>query len=253
MNAVQADWYLDFTSESGFDPWYSQRTSEETINAEVDFLVKHLSVKAGSRLLDVPCGKGDHARILASRGMAVTGIDVNDRYLENARKQSRIAGNDALLNFVCEDMRNLAVDEVFDGGYCLGDSFGYFGPHESELFIDGFSRALKPGAKLIIDTRAVAEVLIPNLREVDEVNTESCHIEIKRKYHADSSCLESQFRISSAVGVETKSSLQWVFSTGELSRMLGKNGFNVKALYQSIDEERFELGAERLLIVALKT
>jgi len=99
----------------------------------------------------------------------------------------------------------------------------------------------------------VAEVLIPNLKEVDVLSAEGYQIDIKRKYHADSSCLESQFTIISAAGVEVKSSLQWVFSTGELSRMLGKNGFSVKALYRSIDEERFELAAERLLIVALKT
>jgi SAM-dependent methyltransferase len=253
MSMVTADWYLQFSSKSGFDPWYSQHPSDETVSDEVDFLVKHLNVKPGSHLLDVPCGKGNHARILATRGFAVTGIDVNEDYIQKAKKQSHLDHTDGLLNFIREDMRNLPGDESFDGGYCLGDSFGYFGPHESELFIDGFSISLKRGAKLIIDTRAVAEVLIPNLKEVDVLSAEGYQIDIKRKYHADSSCLESQFTIISAAGVEVKSSLQWVFSTGELSRMLGKNGFSVKALYRSIDEERFELAAERLLIVALKT
>jgi SAM-dependent methyltransferase len=253
VNTVRPDWFLEFASESGFDPWYSQQPQPEDLTAEVDFLVKQLAVKPGCHLLDVPCGKGSHARILAGRGFAVTGIDVNKRYIEEARAQSLLDRTDGLLSFIHDDMRNLAVSAAFEGGYCLGDSFGYFGPDDTELFIRGFSRSLKRGAKLIIDTSSVAEVLIPNLKESDKLEAGGLEIEITRKYHADSSCLESRFTIKSATGLEVKNSLQWVFSTGELSRMLGKNGFAVDALYGSIYEERFDLGSERLLMVALKT
>ena len=43
--------------------------------ADVVFLEREMGVSSGARLLDVPCGHGRHARLLAARGFAVTGVD----------------------------------------------------------------------------------------------------------------------------------------------------------------------------------
>lgn len=252
LKSASTEWFIDFAEAGEFDPWYAEPTDEDVVKQEVDFLIEHLKVKPNALLLDVPCGKGQHARALASRGYKVTGIDISARYLDEAKARCLKDESGAMVQFIQGDMRSLPRNCLYDGGYCLGDSFGYFGFDESEAFLEAISAVLKPDSRLIIDSASVAEVLIPNLKKFELKRSGERTIEIFRQYHAQSSCVESTYRLDGGREGDYKKSLQWVFSTGELTRMLGQKGFNVEAAYKSLDGEDFEFGAARLIIVARK-
>ncbi|MBX9669843.1 MAG: class I SAM-dependent methyltransferase [Candidatus Obscuribacterales bacterium] len=247
--AIGPDWYKDFFHGVTLDFWRQAVPPVET-EKEVQFLVDCLKVKPGSRLLDVPCGNGRHALALSKLGFNVTGIDISSEFIDEALEASTQAG--AKVDFICEDMRNLPIDVAFDGAFCFGNSFGYFEQVGCEEFLEACSRSLRAGSRFLIDTGLVAEVLIPNFREVETFDAGDIKMSIQNRYHAESSCLETHFRFEHKGKIEERHALHFVFTTGEINRMLARNGFRLVSMYSSPDGEEFKLGAKRLLLLSEK-
>src|SRR3954470_1224750 len=74
----------------------------------------------GTRLLDVACGTGNTMLPMLERGWAVTGVDISEAMLAEARVKT---GDAARL--VAHDMRELPVLGEFDLVWCLGDALNY--------------------------------------------------------------------------------------------------------------------------------
>ena len=70
---------------------------------QVAFVAKVAGLRRGARVLDVPCGFGRHARLLARRGMLVVGVDLSRAMIAEARR----GGSQPGLLFVRADMRRL--------------------------------------------------------------------------------------------------------------------------------------------------
>src|SRR4029453_5402858 len=116
---------------------------------QVAFVVKALGLRRGARVLDVPCGFGRHARLLARRGLMVVGVDLSPAMIAEARRGTPPPG----LSFVRADMRRLAYQREFDAVLNLYTSFGYCSPRENLDVLRRMAHALKPGGRILIDHR----------------------------------------------------------------------------------------------------
>lgn len=100
-------------------------------------LLRHNDLGAASRVLDVGCGPGTNAHHFA--GTDYTGIDINDRYVDYARR--RHGGT-----FLSADATEFAVpaDERFD--FVLVNSFLHHIPDlDVERLLEQLSGVLAPG------------------------------------------------------------------------------------------------------------
>jgi SAM-dependent methyltransferase len=123
---------------------------------EVAFLIDVLDLGAGSRVLDVGCGPGRHARALAEQGVQVHGVDISHRFVELARE-----GAPPGATFERLDARELRFDSEFDAviSLCQG-AFGLAGAGTGPVLAsdadpDGgilaaMARALRPGGRAAV-------------------------------------------------------------------------------------------------------
>jgi SAM-dependent methyltransferase len=212
--------------------------------ADVDFLEKTFDVKPGGRLLDVPCGNGRHSIELARRGYRVTGIDLSDAFLAAARTEL-----DA--DWRKGDMRELEVEpSAFDGAFCFGNSFGYLDHTGVAAFLSALARALKPGAKLVIETGMTAESILPTLVQKRWHRFGDLMILSENRYDPWESCLHIDYTFVRGSVIETRPTAHYVFTSAELRRMLEAAGFETLSFHAGMADEPYQLGSPRLVIIA---
>ena len=114
---------------------------------EIDFVVRALDLKPGTRVLDVGCGPGRHAHELARRGIVVHGIDISQRFIELAIEAAPLGAT-----FERRDARSMGFDKEFDAAICLCQ--GAFGlmtnPDDNISVLTGIAAALRPGGALAL-------------------------------------------------------------------------------------------------------
>jgi len=111
-------------------------------------MVELLGLPSGSRILDVPCGQGRHAHLLAETGFDVDALDYSEDLLAVARKR----GTGKTLRYTRGDMRKLPARWTgrFDAVLNLFTSFGFFlDPNDDRRVIAEFARVLKPDGLLV--------------------------------------------------------------------------------------------------------
>jgi SAM-dependent methyltransferase len=125
--------------------FYEEVLGDKRSDADAAVVARLLSLEAGMRVLDVPCGEGRIAGRLAALGCDVVGIDNNERFVELAR--ARHPGP----QYRVGDMRELAYDTEFDAVLNWFTSFGYFDAPTNDAVLSAFARALRPGGRLLLD------------------------------------------------------------------------------------------------------
>jgi ubiquinone/menaquinone biosynthesis C-methylase UbiE len=138
--------------ESAFDAHYLLEYgllfTPERDRQETSRLIELLGLPDGARVLDVPCGQGRHAHLLAEAGYDVDGLDYSAALLAVARKR----GTARNLRYARGDMRKLPAKWAgrFDAVLNLFTSFGFFAhPSDDVRVIREFARVLKPGGALV--------------------------------------------------------------------------------------------------------
>jgi SAM-dependent methyltransferase len=130
--------------------WYEiflEPISRESTEAEIELIERQLPPAAFPTLLDVCCGPGRHACLLAARGYRTMGVDANPAAIARAEREAA-AGT----SFRVLDMRELhSLEERFDGVTNLWHSFGYFDDAANEAVLRQMGERVRPGGRVVID------------------------------------------------------------------------------------------------------
>jgi ubiquinone/menaquinone biosynthesis C-methylase UbiE len=142
-----AAWWASYFDEQyllEYEPLFSL----EKDRREVARLIDVLGLPVGARVLDVPCGQGRHAHLLAEAGYDVQGVDLSRDLLALAAKR----GTRPNLKYSRADMRHLPASWSgrFDAVINLFTSFGFFlDPADDARVITEFARVLTPDGLLV--------------------------------------------------------------------------------------------------------
>jgi SAM-dependent methyltransferase len=153
---------------SFYDYIYWDKNYEEECNF-IEAIFSKNSIKVKS-ILDLGCGTGGHALILARRGYKVTGVDRSKEMLKIARDKAK--GENLDVEFVEGDITKLDLKRKFDAVISMFAVMSYQTTN-SEVAKSCFTakKHLLPGGIFIFDCWYGPSVLIekPNIR-IKEVN-----------------------------------------------------------------------------------
>lgn len=262
LSNLNSNWYEHFFAGEALELW-RRAISHETTEEEVRFLCEVLEVQPGGHLLDVPCGNGRLSLPLCQVGYKITAVDFCLEFLDEARsaltklkasadKGSAAGGAMPEVDFVRADMLSLSWSDQFDGAYCMGNSFGYFDREGTRQFLGSVARSLRAGAKFVLDSAMLAESFLLNGGEREWVQLDDMYMLVENIYSPRLSCVETNYTFMRAGKEEKRQSTHWIYTCGELCAMLESSGFSVLELLSSTDFEPYELGSERLLLIAEK-
>lgn len=115
-----------------------------------DQLISWLALPAGSRILEAGCGVGHVALYLAKHGMRVTGIDIIDHHVEQARRSAQKAKlpKDQMVIEKMDFERLESIPSASHDGAFTMQSLGH--AFSAEKALAGFFRILKPGGRFVL-------------------------------------------------------------------------------------------------------
>lgn len=130
-------------------PWYKilyrHRDAEDAADLVLPLIVK-AGLRPGQQVLDMACGRGRHAAVLVRAGMVVTGIDISQESIEEARAEVPGA------RFEVHDIRRPYASGHFDAVTCLFTSLGYSDDRaDDHAAVSAAAVALKPGGRYVLD------------------------------------------------------------------------------------------------------
>jgi SAM-dependent methyltransferase len=124
-------------------------------------------------------------------------------------------------------MRDLPWPGKFDGAFCAGNSFGYLDDEGNAAFLRAVHRALKPGARFVLETPMVLENLLGHLQERPWWKVGDVHLLVENSYDPASTRLNIEYTFVSRGRLDVRRGSHRAYSFRELVQLLETTGFAV--------------------------
>ncbi|MFP4228234.1 MAG: class I SAM-dependent methyltransferase [Salinivenus sp.] len=238
-------WYDGWFGSDAYTLVYDHRDEDEAERL-VDFVEREITPAPDASILDVGCGRGRHARAFARRGYRVTGLDLSEESIADARSRTAEEGLD--VTFAQGDMRDPYCDGCMDGVVNLFTTFGYFDDDiENQRALRAMATALRPGGWFLQDFLNAPQV-------VDTLQPESVHSEngitIHQRRWVDDGRINKKITIEQHDTTETFRESVRLFTLDDFRAMYEAVGLTLVATYGDYDGAPHTDESPRLLLHA---
>lgn len=235
-------WYSSWFDTPYYHLLYKNRDEQEA-RSFINLLCDYLNLPKKSLALDLACGRGRHAKVMAENGLHVTGLDLSSSSIAEARK---MASNS--LHFFEHDMREVWKPAYFDLTFNLFTSFGYFDdPKEDQQVLEAIRTGLKPGGLFVFDylhTDFVAETHVPS----EEKQVEDIQFSISR--HITNEWIIKQISFEDAGNYYRFFEKVRNYSPEQLTALLHKSGFEILRTFGNYALEAPQPDSPRCIFIA---
>ena len=243
-------WYIDFFSDD-YQQIYGHTFSIERAKIEVAFIESLFQLPEKSSILDLCCGQGRHAIILAKHGFKVTGQDLNPDYLRQAEEYAK--NEKVQLQLIQEDMRNIPFEGTFDAVINMFSAFGYLESEEQDLSVlKAIKNSLKPGGLLFMEL-INREWVIRNYDQTAwrENQDGSVHLE-HRALDLLTSRNHVSFTIIHADGTRKVTAGHHIrlYTLTEMVELFNLCGITIKTCLGSFKGDPYTIDSERMILLA---
>src|SRR5690554_4174616 len=169
------NWYTKWFDTAYYHILYKDRDYKEA-GLFIDNITSYLNLPENAKVLDLACGKGRHSIYLSKLGYDVTGADLSENSINEAKKHQKDN-----LHFVVHDMRE-PFDEKFDAVFNLFTSFGYFEKDQDNILtLTAIKKSLSEYGFAVLDFMNVEKV-ISNLVSSEIKTVEGIDFHIQRRF-----------------------------------------------------------------------
>lgn len=240
-------WYEEWFDHPEYELVYQDRDLGEA-EGLVRLIERIAEPAPGAAILDMGCGRGRHARLLARRGYYVTGVDLSDRAIEDAQRRASEEGLEVL--FKRGDMRVPVCECCFDGVINVFTAFGYFDDEADHVrSLKAMAEALRQEGWFIQDffnARQVVRNLVP------EDHSTRDGAEIHQRRWVEDGRINKRITISKNGDARTFRESVRLFRLEDFKRMYAEAGLELVETYGDYAGGAFESDSPRLILHARK-
>lgn len=246
-NTETTPWYKQWFNSPFYHQLYAKRDGKEA-EAFIDKLIAHLKIPKDSFLLDVACGKGRHALHFGANGFDVTGIDLSEDSIEEAKKFETDK-----LHFFIHDMRLPFWINYFQFAFNFFTSFGYFKTRrEHENALRTIAQSLQNEGVFVIDYLNV-HYSKSKLEPETDIQIGDHHFHIKKWFDDHSFFKEIRIEGGDLETPEIYQERVAKFTLGDFTEMLAYQEMQVQEVFGNYDLSPYHLKeSPRLIIIAKK-
>lgn len=240
-------WFKDWFNSPYYHQLYFKRDEAEA-ERFINRLIDHLMPAPVSRMLDIACGKGRHAILMNSKGYDVTGIDLSEDSIADAKKSEN-----ERLHFFQHDMRLPFWINYFDYAFNFFTSFGYFNTQrEHDNAARTIAQSLKTGGTFVIDYLNV-HYAEDHLIHKSDVTIGGVNYYITKWFDEDhfyKKILVEDDSLQEPIEHQEKVAK---FSLGDFTDMLAYHQLQVQEVFGDYDFNHYDVkNSSRMIIIAKK-
>jgi SAM-dependent methyltransferase len=219
------------------------------------FIKRALRLRTGQRVLDVPCGAGRTSLAMANLGLDVTGVELRSKFVNRAKRRFRRNGLSA--TFLVGDMRELDYEDEFHAVVNWFGSFGYFDDATNLDVLRRFTRAVRPGGRVLIQQANRERCLRHFLKErrvpLREVGRRGGDIVmIRNRWNPELERVEATWTLD----VDGQRDSHWLsmrwYTPGQFKTLFKRAGLEFEALYGSALGEPYTPASPAIVVVGRK-
>ncbi|HUW82127.1 MAG TPA: class I SAM-dependent methyltransferase [Phycisphaerae bacterium] len=227
---------------------------ESEAPSQVAFIERAIPLKREDKILDLACGYGRHAIILADEGYSVVGYDQSPDYVEQANEAAGNANLD--VTFELADMRRLDFTDQFDVVLSMSSSLAFYADDVNADIIRRMWRALKPGGSFFFDQANVfwAAQFFGAGRHKGSKKLDDGRVHHYETTFDPASCVLSRRSVLEHQNARTESGWDLRFYTlPELRAIMHRIGFTLAGAHGDYDGSSYASQSMRLITIWQKT
>jgi D-alanine-D-alanine ligase len=240
------DWTRDY-----FERGYAQRWGvpppSDRVRSEAGGLWNLLQLSRASCVIDIGCGHGRHALVLAERGADVIGLDFSSALLDRARDLA--AELRVRVRWIRGDMRRPPLRTGCADAAIVMDALGFFDTDdEHDAVLQEAARVLRPGGRLalkVVNGRPVLEAF----RDTEREERDGIVVSVSSTLTSSPARMTQRVSVRGSRGNGEYERRQRLYLAGELKEALGRAGFSVTGIFADADGMPFEPMSPAIWIV----
>lgn len=218
--------------------------------AQLQFVKGYAGDLTGQQILDIGCATGELAFQLAKVGAKITGIDLNEDLLQQA-KTGKVHPN---LIFQKGDMLKLQNDfqtEIFDTVLCFGNTLVHLPSQQIVLeMLRGVRSVLKPGGIFLLQILNYDYILLERISALPLIESENIRFVRHYSFEENSPLIsfQTELHLKKEGQVICNETPLLALKSNELRELLNNAGFVDVELFSGFKKEPF--GGKHIPLVA---